>query len=246
MADPKGYYLSEGDRKALTELLREHRQRPPNATNRPDPEGEDWFTPEVYIAKTPPEGIPALVEGPDTGTELGEGDEPGFADCDIYRIITFSGNPELVPVSGLSKRVYNLTPDSPDESTTGTADVISGAVAGNIWIPVARDKFGSWMALTGAGGGSVGAGFDYVLANASGTSVSGTVQTWNGSAWVDGEATTLKGSNAGSMISGVRYPAVSQGGHHITPCDWTQSQTVLTDDACTVKTLRLPKWIGVV
>lgn len=132
------YWLSANDRQSLKELLREHERRSRNTTGRigaQDIEHQEYMTPEVYVARTPAGGIPALDENT-TGTSttaLGD-DVPGYAECDIYRIIddeTGGDNPVLKPVEELSKRVHNLSIFPIDEYQL---------------IQVIRDKFGNWYA----------------------------------------------------------------------------------------------------
>lgn len=107
---------------------------------------EMYQAPEVYIAKTPPGGIPALSQATATGTGTGTDttDTPGYANCDIYRIQLYGDVPELEPVGGLFRRVYNVAGD---------------LVPGNQWIVVVRDKFGSWLVVApGPEAGSAGTG----------------------------------------------------------------------------------------
>lgn len=94
--------------------------------------------PETYIALVGESGIPAATGDPyrlsGTGTDSTldniEGDIPGSAECDIYRIVRGSLHPVF-----LRKVVYNLS---------------SSAVSQG-WITVVRDKFGSWIAQVGGG-----------------------------------------------------------------------------------------------
>lgn len=85
---------------------------------------------DVYIAKVPEDGIPALTETSGTGT--GDFDIPGSVACDIYHIIddTVSGDPELVPIEGLSKTVYNLA----------SVEIVEG------WTLINKTKGGRWIA----------------------------------------------------------------------------------------------------
>lgn len=104
----------------------------------------DYMAPEVYIAKVPDAGIPGLTPASETGTATDQ-DHPGYAECDIYRILEVNGSPSLVEVGGFNKRVYNLSEDTID------ADVR--------WITVLRSKFGQWLAAVSgspSGGGGVG------------------------------------------------------------------------------------------
>lgn len=145
------YGLTARDRASLEEGHRQAEQRPGN-TRREGSQAADvdaFFdettTPEVYIAFTPSDGIPAL-DPHTTGTA--NDDEPGSAACDVYRIIQQSGGldatgtdagtgtgtgakiPILHPVPNLSKLVYNLS---------------GSDVPGDSWVVIIRDKFGSWL-----------------------------------------------------------------------------------------------------
>jgi hypothetical protein len=140
------YVLTEEAIEALSAFMEEQRGRRPNTVQRPRVQPDAGYpAPDVYVAQTPAGGIPALANA--TGT--GEIDDPGFADCQIFRIITVpqSGtgtNPsaiyELSQVGTFTQRVFNV-------STT--------AVPGGIYMPIFRDKFGSWLTdLSGEASGS--------------------------------------------------------------------------------------------
>jgi hypothetical protein len=96
--------------------------------------------PEIYVAKTPTGGIPAMDQAEDTGTGTGtvDLDSPGSADCDIYRIefATPTSSPTLVAISGLTRTVYNLT---------------NSAITDE-WVLAHKDKWGFWCASAGGGG----------------------------------------------------------------------------------------------
>jgi len=145
MAD--SVWLSEKDRRILQEALDliyrlPIRPRTPRTTNDQPPPA-----PEVYIAWTGDNGVPSLE--PETGTGTGTypgGDFPGYATLDIYRIIhPDGGTPYLLTIEA-NRRVYNLTTDP---------------IPRRRWIPVARDKWGSWLALSeGIEGEDTGTGTD--------------------------------------------------------------------------------------
>lgn len=106
--------------------------------------GDDLITPEVYVALVPIEGIPPLQftgvstgTGTSTSTGTGEGpekgDEPGYAECDIYRILdVYPNQPELIPVSVNPLRVFNISYDWIPGYTT--------------WVLVQKTKTGEWVA----------------------------------------------------------------------------------------------------
>jgi hypothetical protein len=144
-----GYVLNEADVRLLRELVAQQRRGVRNTANRGRVEVEtDPVAPEVYVARTPDAGVPQLAEVPidlDTGTgsDFGTGTAvgvdfyavPGSAVCDIYRMSVPAGGGDgtLSAVRGLTRRVYNL---------------FGERVAGNRWVPVARDKYGQWFVTT--------------------------------------------------------------------------------------------------
>lgn len=133
-----GYILSQADREALMRLFRRFGLLRTNTENRPHVESDVPPAPEIYVARTPAGGIPAIVEGTSiTGTGTPATDTPGGADCDIYRVTLHGDVPELEQVPGLSRRVYNVAAD---------------LVMGDHWIVITREKFGQWV-VSGAGGG---------------------------------------------------------------------------------------------
>ena len=88
----------------------------------------DSSSPEVYVARVPAGGIPALT----TGATL-DNDMPSKTVCNIYQILPDEVNgttPEMMVVDSTTVEVYN---------------VFATAVSGNTWVPVARDKFGTWV-----------------------------------------------------------------------------------------------------
>lgn len=149
MAGKEIMVMTQADRDLIQRFLDEKRRAPVNPTGRGREgvtEHEEWLTPEVYIAKiaNTTTGIPALVgSGGDADAVGFAGDEPGYADCTIYRILAESGTPKLRKVSSVGRRVYNIFPE---------------AIVDTPWIPVTRDKFGSWLAMGSVG--TVGTGTD--------------------------------------------------------------------------------------
>lgn len=126
-------YFTEDEVRILQRVIDRERRQTINVPTRQSADrwdaGEDHQAPEVYVALPQTSaGIPASEETYATG------DEPGAADCDIYQVLLESGVPRLRPVTGLSKKVHNV-----------------GAAIEQVWIPVARDKFGSWLAMVGSG-----------------------------------------------------------------------------------------------
>lgn len=124
--------FSEAELKALQEMARRVLGGTVNAfgrDNQPrDKTWEDHQAPEVYVAKTPSGGIPAIASG-DAGTGTGGYDEPGSATCEIYCIDETDNTPDLRDID-LEQIVYNVS---------------STAVSGDTYVFVARDKFGHWI-----------------------------------------------------------------------------------------------------
>lgn len=127
MAD--AYYLTEEDLVKIRQIAEQVLGTRKNSPSRYRLGEEESQSPEVYVALTPMGGIPALTPNTEAGTGTGSGDfdEPGFANCDIYKLVD-RGNPELL-YSGFNRRIYNLS---------------SSIIPEDTWIIVARDKFGRW------------------------------------------------------------------------------------------------------
>jgi hypothetical protein len=152
--DVPGYILSGADRDKLQRLFDEWARRQHNTQNRPNFRGldnEQWLAPEVYIALTPPEGIPAVAFEPGTATSSALfTDVPIFSGlCQVYKGITASSigtgtgtsfEDLLIPVKLMTPmRVFNYS---------------NSDLPGGVWILIARDKFGTWFAVTAGGGGN--------------------------------------------------------------------------------------------
>lgn len=130
------FFLTEKERDLLQRLLdtsRRAKGAPVGSANIPS----DAPSPEVYVAY-PQEasGIPALTVLPGTGS--GGYDQPGSATCDVFQLVDDGSTPDLQPVSGFSKTIYNL-------STTAVPQD---------WFLAVRDKFGAWIASVSSGGGA--------------------------------------------------------------------------------------------
>ncbi len=130
-------FLSDADVEVIRGLVRSEMDRRLNAEVQ-FRQKDLYSAPEVYVARAPSGGIPALDDG-STGTGTGalNDDVLGYAECRVYKIEGFGGTADFVPVDGLVRTVYNPT-------TT--------AIDGNAWVTIVRDKFGQWL-VAGAGGG---------------------------------------------------------------------------------------------
>lgn len=123
------YVLNDSDRRLIEEFLsaqRNHPQNPPVRNVFPTTKLE-YLPPECYVARPQTAG----------GIAARSGTTPGQAECDIFRIHDVSGTPTLQEITGFDKTVYNISADAIDQD----------------YIPVARDKYGKWIAMVGAGGG---------------------------------------------------------------------------------------------
>lgn len=139
---PPIYVLNEEDVAVLRRLIAESRSTPRGVRVHPaSRETEDIVAPDVYIARVPPTGIPALDLGEETGTGTGSGDTgddvPGYADCQFYQIInTYPGDtgpPSIEVLDMGEERVHNLS---------------QSAIPGGTWVLAIRDKTGAWIAQT--------------------------------------------------------------------------------------------------
>lgn len=124
------FYIEEDDAKIVNEVISDYRRRN-RATASPleaerEAEMDDMFTPEVYVAKIPEAGIPALTE--DGGSPV-----PGTATCDIYKVISSMVGTTLVGAE-FDKPVYNVSAQS-IETTSENGDYKI------VW----RDKYGHWV-----------------------------------------------------------------------------------------------------
>lgn len=134
--------ITDEDWNILKKLVEQNRNQLQSPITRPTAnsqfmDGDDSMAPEVYIALPPADGIPGLdsiTVGSGTDNPPAEGDRPGHAECNIYRIV----DGELKLVSGLTRTVYNLSESTIEQD----------------WILIERDKFGTWVPVVGSRGGS--------------------------------------------------------------------------------------------
>lgn len=126
MAD--GYYLSNEDKIVLDKLIADYKSLVNNPV-RTLSASSDYTTPEIYLARTPDTGIPALTEA----TGVSNQDTPGSATCYIYKISTNgqTGESTISAVDQVRRKVFNVSHED---------------IGGNRWIVVVKDKFGAWFA----------------------------------------------------------------------------------------------------
>lgn len=132
--DTKLYALTQQERDILREMVKEYRGRRHNTPTRAQT-ADSSQAPEVYIAKVPSAGIPAL-------TVVSGTIQPGSVLCSLYNVNNYnfldSGGPQtlsamLAGSTAIQKLVFNL----------GASAIAGGS---NVFIPVVRDKWGSWIA----------------------------------------------------------------------------------------------------
>ena len=132
MADEM-FFLTAQDRDDLAAMLADWRSMPENE-RRPRPFRQRFQTPEVYVAKVPPSGIPALSQTgtTGTGTEQPLDDVPGVAECEIFALDTEDAAAlRFNPLEDETRFVYNLSPRAISADETP-------------WVTIHRDKFGTW------------------------------------------------------------------------------------------------------
>lgn len=128
------YFLNDEAHALLQEIFRAYRSGTDFGQVR-TPEGDEgYLPPEVYVARAPAGGIPALNPGADTGTDgtAATDDVPGTAECRVYRL-SGVGAAARMNYAGFTKWVYNLN---------------GYAVPDGAWVKISRDKFGSWFVDT--------------------------------------------------------------------------------------------------
>lgn len=194
MAD-RLYFLSENDIKVLQKVLDESRSRNEYSPARIPTElaladRQDFMSGEIYIAKpAASSGIPGLTVDSD-------GDIPGKAICDIYRVTEPVGEDtytRLLQMEDKDKYVYNL----------------AGAKIGQGWIVTVKAKSGHWIAIPTTIGETVGG---QLTGQHPGPGIAFTIYlgVWNPSTvqW-DYDVTTVV--NAIDWRYGVTYPASATG-----------------------------------
>lgn len=90
--------LTDDDIALLQEIIREVRHGRKGAGRSTEQRTHTNQASDIYIAKVPASGIPAIT--------LGGTDKPGSAQCYTYRI---NANDELVPIGSHQEKVYNLS-----------------------------------------------------------------------------------------------------------------------------------------
>jgi hypothetical protein len=162
LPDRTVYGLSEKDRSDIRELMRRVDMMQRNTQNRPNliggPDAQEILAPEVYLALTPPQGIPAVGEEIGTATATSNEEDNGvpiwYGWCEVWRVLpsvagsvgTSTGptaqEDRIFPAfTGIPVKVYNYS---------------DSALPGGEWVLVARDKFGSWFAVSSGGAGGSG------------------------------------------------------------------------------------------
>lgn len=126
-----GYVLSAEQIKMIERMLyqsnRIYKNRPLGALGDDAVDHEEYPSPEVYVARTPEEGIPGFDS--QTDSDIGTGAFPHTAVCYIYKVDFRNGHMEY---AGFTQIVTNLS---------------AVDIEGDKWILTLRDKFGTWYAI---------------------------------------------------------------------------------------------------
>lgn len=199
----KAYFLTESDRKKLSEVVNYVDNLRRNASLRSE-RGTPSQAPEVYVALTPAAGIAAAaVSGVTT-------DNPVKASCLIHQILPDEVNGttnQMMPVTYSYVDVYNIT---------------STAVPGSIWVLIVKDKYGNWIVagVPGSGGGGTATPSNAVqitgaLVTPGGTDVSyypATEQRLDGTgAWSTGAVVRAINTGTADPKTGKTYPSTYVG-----------------------------------
>lgn len=130
------FYLTGEDVALFREMAQEFRARKKGMRDWGGPPKPPQ-APEVYLAKVPPGGIPALSQSATTGTGTDQplDDVAGEVECEIYQLDPETG--EFGRVGELTYIVHNLAPSAISANRTP-------------WVLVVRDKFGEWFVAGGA------------------------------------------------------------------------------------------------
>lgn len=130
--------LSADSIKVIQEMVRWWRRFSPKGGDGVPPADDFPTVSCAYLARASGSGIPALGLGGDQGTGTGTAaldDVPGFGVCEIYQVIR-RNNERVLQRVGTTREVFNF----------GGLKINAGD-----WVPVVKDKFGSWLALGGPG-----------------------------------------------------------------------------------------------
>lgn len=138
------YALNAKERLIFLELVKDYRERRVQGPGGGRPELEDYPSTDCYIARTPTGGIPALDDHlPGTAVDTDPtDDEPGYAACDIYRIVLVDDVYALQSME-TEKLVFNLS---------------QTAVDGDAWVGIVKEKSGHWIVAGAGGAGGSGSG----------------------------------------------------------------------------------------
>lgn len=135
------YGLTADDLRALRDLAQRVSQGRVNTDQRVQEDSlvhQESQAPDVYIARIPTDGIPALIlaDG-STGSE----DEIGTAECAIYRV--------EIDEDGKSRPRETRVPDKLIHNVSQTD------IPGDTWAIVQRDKYGKWLVTQPGSGEAV-------------------------------------------------------------------------------------------
>lgn len=182
-------FIKEDDIPILQQMIAEYRRHNREGDIQPhilieEEPADDIFTPEVYVAKTPVGGIPALeVEiYPATGSIHYV---PGKARCDIYKLWPRTSLTEQELIATIyDQLVYNVSQHRID----------------SLFKIVWRDKYGDWV--TDCGPCELGTGTGTTGTGSTGTGSTGTGSTGTGTTGTGTTGTGTTGTGTASTGTG--------------------------------------------
>lgn len=130
--------LTDADHKLIQEFLNKARQRVVNTQNREGVNIEDDIqTPDVYVALTPLNGIPAMSGG-----------YPGYETCEVFQLLPT----QFAPTPGSGTGSESPAADRPYQLNDAGFQILEVFnlsdvdIAGESYIVVEKDKWGRWLA----------------------------------------------------------------------------------------------------
>lgn len=143
----KAFYVNEEDAAILKEVVQDYRRRHPFPARAsltpfigemPGDYGDDIFTPEVYVALIPEDGIPALIKD-------GDNYIPGYADCTIYKMWPVEASTGTGTETGLIATYF-------DHRVNNLSTLVITRSGDQIFCLVHRDKYGDWFVMPSGSG----------------------------------------------------------------------------------------------
>lgn len=164
----KAYYLTEADVRLLRTLRGQAKNEIQNPSGRSPPNYDDQLgghqAPEVYVARTPTEGISGLLLSADeqavgtasaSGTNINDTEDiVSYADCDIYRLSNVPNNQIVGTATGTGSEAEITILEQMLDQQQRVYNIYEEDIPGNTYITVEREKGGFWLAVPPAGDSS--------------------------------------------------------------------------------------------